>query len=67
MSIARCCSKLLSLDLGGCKKLVTDSSLIYLAQCCPALRSLNLRFCELVTEKAITAVHDQCVNVQVRR
>ena len=60
-------AKLLSLDLGGCKHLVTDASLLVLANSCPALRSLNLRFCELVTDCAIQQVHAACVNVQVRR
>ena len=66
-SIACSCSKLLSLDLGGCKHLVTDPSLLELAHKCGHLRSLNLRFCEQVSEAAIEEVQRQCVNVQVRR
>ena len=57
----------MSLDLGGCKHLATDASLVTLAQHCPGLRSLNLRFCEQVSEEAIERVQSLCVNVQVRR
>ena len=61
------CSKLVSLDLGGCKHLATDASLVTLAQHCPGLRSLNLRFCEQLSDDAVNAVYRHCLNVQVRR
>ena len=67
LSIANHCPHILSLDLGGCKHLVTDQSLLTLATKCPDLRSLNLRFCELVSEEMIDKVQELCVNVQVRR
>ena len=57
----------MSLDLGGCKHLATDASLVTLAQQCPGLRSLNLRFCEQLSDDAVNAVYRHCLNVQVRR
>ena len=44
---------ILSLDLGGCKHLVTDSALLALAHACPDLRSLNLRFCDQVSRRTL--------------
>ena len=66
-AMAAHCPRLLSLDLGGCRQLVADGSLLNLAHSCPLLRSLNLRFCEHVSEDAIKQVQAVCVNVQVRR
>ena len=64
-AIANHCPLLLSLDLGGCRHLVTDAALLLLADKCHLLRSLNLRFCEHVSEKAIEEVQKLCVSVQV--
>ena len=66
-TIAAHCPKLLSLDLGGCRHLVTDPALLELASSCPLLRSLNLRFCEQLSDDAVNAVYRHCLNVQVRR
>lgn len=64
---AQACPNLQSLDLGGCKKLVTDEGLCAIARNCPGLRSINLRFCEQVTDAGVQAVQAACANVQVRR
>jgi hypothetical protein len=64
---AQSCPHLQSLDLGGCKKLITDAGLRTIAEHCAALRSINLRFCESITDEGVLAVQEACVNVQVRR
>jgi len=64
---AQACPHLQSLDLGGCKRLVTDVGLNAIARHCQGLRSINLRFCEHVTDEGVLAVQQACINVQVRR
>ena len=57
--LARSCSHLTSLNVGGCEQ-VSDSSVLVIARCCPALTSIVLSMCAQISDAAVTALARGC-------
>ena len=62
-AICRGCSKLRSINLGGCNE-VTDAGISALGHGCGQLRTVNLRGCNQVTDAGILALAAGCDELQ---